>query len=77
MRVVLSPRQLILLLLLLLTAVASAVGVYEAQIARFARVKSNADRFRQRMHFKDFVRGMRKEEFARYFRLPSVTGGVQ
>lgn len=43
----------------------------QAEIARFARARTCVDRFRQRLNFTDFVKDMRPDEFARYYRLPT------
>ena len=66
-----QPRRLVLVLLFMLVAVAALTISRQEQIARFARVRNCADRFRQRLNFTDFVKDMRQDEFARYYRLPS------
>ena len=66
-----QPRRLVLVLLFMLIAVAALMISRQERIARFVRVRTCADRFRQRLNFTDFVKDMKQDEFARYYRLPS------
>ena len=66
-----NTRRLVLVLAFMLVASASLLIAREAQIARISRVETCADRFRQRLNFTEFVKEMKQDEFARYYRLPS------
>lgn len=68
LRAVASQRRLLLVLLFMFISVAALTISREQQIARFARVRTCADRFRQRLIFTDFVKDMRADEFVRYYR---------
>jgi hypothetical protein len=59
-----QPRRLVLVLLFMLIAVAALMISRQEQIARFARVRTCADRFRQRLNFTDFVKDMKPSRAA-------------
>ena len=59
-----QQRRLVLVLLFMLIAVAALMISRQEQIARFARVRTCADRFRQRLNFTDFVKDMKPSRAA-------------